>query len=338
MKQWIVFFTLILLMILIFYNLNIQARKPILTGPYLGQNLPGDIPEYFAPGSVTTKHHEHSAPAVSPDGKWVFWSAFLAPLQSGAPQVILYSKHENGQWSAPEVATFSGQYMEGGPVFSVDGQRIYYGSCRPLKNGGKPKDWDIWYVKKTMLGWSEPINVGKPVNTQEDEGQPSITRDNTLYFISQDKAYKYNLCISRSRFLDGQYQTPEVLGEPINIKGTYSWCPCIAPDERFLLFASERKDDMGFGDIYISHRRPDDTWTEPVNLGEPVCSKNQDRFPGLSPDGKVLFFTSKRKTFGSYFDKPQSLDSLMVIYSKPGNGLEDIYWVDAKIIEDLKSD
>jgi len=336
MKQWIVFVTLMLLMILIFYNLDVQAKKPILKGPYLGQKAPGMVPEYFAPGIVTTKYHEHSAPAVSPDGKWIFWSAFLAPLQSGAPQVILYSKQENRQWTSPEVAPFSGQYMEGGPVFSMDGQRIYYGSCRPLRRNGEPKDWDIWYVNKTPDGWSEPINVGSPVNSDKDEGQPTITRDGTLYFISQDKDYKYNLCISRARFVNGQYKAPEVLGEPINMKGTYAWCPFVAPDESYLLFASERKDDLGFGDIRISHRLPDDTWTEPINLGKPVCSKNQDRFPGISPDGKVLFFTSKRKSFGSYYKEPQSLDELRNRYSKPGNGLEDIYWVDAKVIENLK--
>jgi hypothetical protein len=80
----------------------------------------------------------------------------------------------------------------------------------------------------------------------------------------------------------------------------------------------------------------EDGWSELKNLGLPVCSKNDDRFPGISPDGKVLFFTSKRKTFGPYFKKPQTLDTLMNLYLNPGNGLEDIYWVNTKIITKMK--
>lgn len=277
---------------------------PILKGPYLGQKMPGEIPEFFAPGILTTRYHEHSAPAISPDGEWIFWSAFLAPLQSGAPQVILYSRVKNGKWTLPEVAPFSGQYSDGGPCFSTDGQKIFFSSSRPINGKGEPKDLDIWFVQKTQEGWSEPINLGFPVNSEKDESQPSITQDGNLYFISEHPDYEYNLCISRASLKNDRYESPVRLEEPINIKGLYSWCPCISPDERFLLFTSERDDCLGFGDIYISFRRTDDSWTEPKNLAGPVCSKNDDRFPGLSPDGKVLFFSSRRIFFGTYYEHP----------------------------------
>ena len=127
---------------------------PVLKGPYLGQQLPGDTPEFFAPGIVTTRYHEHSAPAFSPDGSEVYWSAFLGPLQSKAPQVILYSEQKNGIWTKPEVAPFSGQYTEGNPFFSIDGSILFYGSKRPKNGKGEPEDRDIWYVERTSTGWS----------------------------------------------------------------------------------------------------------------------------------------------------------------------------------------
>jgi hypothetical protein len=43
--------------------------SPRLTGDYLGQPLPGATPAVFARGIVSTGHHEHSAPALSPDGR-----------------------------------------------------------------------------------------------------------------------------------------------------------------------------------------------------------------------------------------------------------------------------
>jgi hypothetical protein len=303
---------------------------------YLDQELPGREPVYFAPGVVTSRYHEHSAPAVSPDGKWIFWSVFLGPLQSNAPQVILFCQLTGDGWTPPAVAPFSGRYMDGGPVFSPDGKKLYFGSCRPIEERGEPKDWDIWAVEKLGNGWGKPANVGAPVNTAKDEGQPSITQNGTLYFISENSDFKYNLCISRARLVNGRYTAPETLDEPINVKGTYAWCPFIAPDESYLLFTSEREGGLGRGDIYISRRRGNGTWTEPRNLGAPICSPNDDRFPGVSPDGKIVFFTSRRQTFSDHYTKPQSLDGLLNRYLQPGNGLEDIFWVDAKIIDDLR--
>jgi hypothetical protein len=87
--------------------------------------------------------------------------------------------------------------------------------------------------------------------------------------------------------------------------------PCIAPDEGYLLFSSDR---TGAGDIYLSRRLADGRWTEPVSLGEPVNSPRDETFPGLSPDGKYLFFA--RDT--------------------PGRK-HDVYWVDAATLSALHS-
>jgi hypothetical protein len=42
---------------------------------------------------------------------------------------------------------------------------------------------------------------------------------------------------------------------------------------------------------YLSRRRADGTWTEPVSLGEPVNTRRIERFPIVSPEGRYLFFT-----------------------------------------------
>ena len=55
-------------------------------------------------------------------------------------------------------------------------------------------------------------------------------------------------------------------------------------------------------------------WKEPVNMGKSINTDRQERFPGVSPDGKYLFFT--RWHSSPYY--------------------HDLYWVDAGIIDDLK--
>ena len=87
----------------------------------------------------------------------------------------------------------------------------------------------------------------------------------------------------------------------------------IAPDESYLIFSSDRPGGFGNVDLYISYKKGDGTWTEPKNMGRNINSGGAV-FPSVTDDGRFLFFQSRRG----------------------GNG--DIYWVDAKIIEELKPD
>jgi hypothetical protein len=86
----------------------------------------------FAPGNITTEYHEHSSPVFSPDGSEVYWSVFF---NFWGPQVIMTMRMENGRWTQPEVAPFSGQYSDGNPCFLEDGKRIFFESRRPVHAG-----------------------------------------------------------------------------------------------------------------------------------------------------------------------------------------------------------
>ena len=100
---------------------------------------------------------------------------------------------------------------------------------------------------------------------------------------------------------------------PINT-GYNEHDPYIAPDESYLIFTSNRPGGYESADLYICFKNTDDSWAEPINMGNKINSDKYDYCPILSPDGKYLFFSSYRT----------------------GNG--DIYWVDAKVIEELKPD
>ena len=67
MKQKVIFIGIIISTVIIFSNCNRQVDFPALKGPYLGQKPPGNTPELFAPGIVSTRHYENSI-TLSPDG------------------------------------------------------------------------------------------------------------------------------------------------------------------------------------------------------------------------------------------------------------------------------
>ncbi len=302
-----------------------------IEGPYLGQEFPGPEPRLFAPGVVSTGLDELNA-VFAPNGDEFFFSV---KLPGEGRHTMMAMAQVDGHWTAPEVLPFSGRYAEADPAFSPDGNRLFFVSRRPLGGTGDPKDWDIWTVDRTAGGWGEPQVLGGPINTDQHEIHPSFTRDGTLYFSSNRTGGYGAFDIYRSRFVDGVYGEPENLGAAVNTpRGEGD--VFVAPDERYIVFSGSRADGYGRDDLYVSFRRSDGSWTEARNLGEAVNSATIEYTPQVSPDGRYLFFTSYRQPPRDYATPNiQSYDQLERLYSTPQNGLGDIYWVDARVIEAL---
>jgi hypothetical protein len=311
---------------------------PDLSGPYLGQNPPGATPELFAPGIVTTGMYTRDV-AMTPDGNELYFGV----LESGFT-VIMQSTLEDGRWTEPEVAPFSRdpRFFNLEPHISPDGQRFFFLSNRPPRDADPEDDdvgrWtneDIWVMDRTDEGWSEPYNLGPPVNTEGAEFFPSVTRDGTLYF-TRGETDPAGSAIYRSRFVDGQYTEPERLGPEVNSTPS-QYNAFVAPDESYLIVPTDRRDDsFGSSDYYIVFRDEDDTWSEPVNMGEEVNTAFVEMSPYVSPDGKYFFFMSTRRIGRDEWPERLTSRYLRDRYENPGNGNAGIYWVDAGFIERLR--
>jgi hypothetical protein len=113
------------------------------------------------------------------------------------------------------------------------------------------------------------------------------------------------------------------MDERFNIRDA-DWTPFIAPDESYFIFCSFRKGGFGSGDLYISFKQADGSWGDVINMGDRINTDLNKRFPIVTPDGKYLFFNSTRKIAGAGANEP-------------GNGAGDVYWIAAKIIEELRA-
>jgi hypothetical protein len=204
------------------------------------------------------------------------------------------------------------------PAFSPDGHRVYFFAPRPGSDAAQNNEstLDIWVAEKQGDAWSEPKCLKLVARYPElrEAAMPRIARNGTLYFIGYAPGTKSNHGIYRSELVNGEYAKPQLLPRSINLPPSLNWAPFIAPDEGYLLFSSNRTGSFDdYGDLYISRRLADGSWTDPVSLGEPVNTPRQEVFPGLSPDGKYLFFC--RDT--------------------PGHQ-NDVYWVSAASIPALR--
>ncbi len=182
-----------------------------------------------------------------------------------------------------------------------------------LDGSGPPKNIDIWKTSKGKTNWAEPYKLSSPVNTEKFDSWPSYSKDNTLYFFSTRDGGLGRADLYRSKLIDGKYSTVENLGENINTE-FFDHDPCIAPDESFLIWCSNKPGEYGKNDLFISYRQQDNSWTPAINMSEMINSSEDETRPYITQDGEYLFF----------------------IRDKSGN--KDIYWADAKIIEKLKPD
>ena len=306
---------------------------PELSGPYLGQEPPGLEPEIFAPGIVSTGLATRDI-AMTPDGNELYFAVTL-----GGRTMIMETRQQDGLWTEPAVAPFSGRFLDIEPTISPDGQRFFFLSTRPQAGQEEKPGWvyqDIWVMDREGGAWSEPYNLGPPVNSDAPEYFPSVTTDNTIYFTREGEDRVS--ATWRSRLVDGAYTEPEMLGPEVNC-GSNRFNVFVAPDEAFAIVPNVgREDAIGGVDYYVVFRSEDDTWSEPINMG-PAINQPEGRewSASLSPDGKYLFFMSSR-AYGET-DIPltsNSLTDLLGLSTQPGWGSSDIWWVSAEVIEQLR--
>jgi len=319
MKKLVFLFSFIFTLVFIFNQVSAKDDFPVLKGPYLGQKPPGMTPEIFAPGIVSTGFDELFG-CFTQDGKEFYYILGGPPVWT-----IMVMKQKNGIWSKPQIASFSGQYIEKF-CLSPDGNKIVLTSLRPIKDGEKrSKEYNTWILKRTPTGWSQP----KLIRILAGAFAPSMAANGNLYFFMGAQGSQ-DLYISK--FIDGKYQNPINLGDRVNSDQPES-DPFVAPDESYLIFCSNRREGKG---LYICYKTKNHTWTEAKNMGSIIKSFGGCNPSSVSPDGKYFFFFSNHFKYDFMRDQPISYEEKIQILKKPGNGSLDIYWVDAKIIEDLK--
>jgi len=267
---------------------------------YFGQSPPGSSPEIFAPGIISGNGRMHCFPATSNDLKEIYWMEI--------PPKIMYSKYENGKWTEADIPDFTKNVVCLRPSFSNDSKHLYFAS----NMSGSFGSLDIWHVQVNDSGYSVPVNLGVPVNTEYFEAQQTFTKNGTIYYTGYVRGKKWNRGILYAEFSNGKYLEPITLPEPINIidSNSIDYTPFISPNEDFLLFASNRHNPSEEScRIYVSFFEKG-KWSSPVNMNSYFNFDKDSRDPYISPDSKYLFFSSD----------------------------ENIYWISSKIIHKIKKE
>jgi len=221
--------------------------------------------------------------------------------KSFTTNTVITTKEINGIWKKPSIADFSGKVFDFEPHITPDGRKMIFGSMRTLPGVEKNDGLHQWFLANINGEWSKPKPMGSPFK----DGfcmYVSVAENGNIYFTGNDGIYL-------SKFLNGKYSSPEKLSDVIN-NLQYAAHPFIALDESYLIFDAQPQE--GNSELFISFRNNNETWSVPRKFDSNFNTDQGELCAFVTRDGKYLFFSRL----------------------SPGKG--DIYWVSAKIIEELR--
>ena len=179
---------------------------------------------------------------------------------------------------------------EGAQTISANGKFMVYTVCNRKGVIGR---CDLYFSEKLGNIWSEPQNMGEPINTTYKETQPSLSSDGrTLYFISdRSGGYGKHDIWTSHKDINDKWTKPVNLGELIN-SGGFESSPFIHHDNNTLYFSSNYHMGMGGFDLFYSRRNSKGEWGKPVNIGYPINTHRDEIGLIITAKGDNAYYSS----------------------------------------------
>ncbi len=273
------------------HEAKLQMSRPLnLPITNLGENVNSRFDDY--------------APSITADGKTMIFTSRRPDTQGGKVD----EKSDNKYFEDIYITHFdwaSNSWSEAEPIpgrinspghdaslgISKDGTMIFI-----YRNDGNLYIGDIFLSKISVSSgkWGNPKPLNKAVNSSYFESSASLTADGkTLYFVSErpkGSVGQADIYVSQ-RISKYVWSEPKNLGPVVNTKedeiGVF-----IHPDGKTLFFSSKGHKNMGGYDIFMTRLQDDSTWSEPVNLGYPINTVDDDLHFVLSADYKTAYYSS----------------------------------------------
>jgi tetratricopeptide (TPR) repeat protein len=283
---------------------KLKSQKNIKNCEFAIEAMKNPVP--FNPinigGSINTGDDEYW-PSITADGHTLMFTRQIYAASSFGSMVTtqedfyLSFQSDNGWQKAINAGPpLNTKQNEGAQTLSSNGNYMYFTAC---DRAGGLGSCDIYFSAFNDSHWSQPVNIGKPVNTSSWESTPSISADGNLLFFSSSrpgglggKDIWYSVINSK-----GTWSNPVNLGTKVNTEGD-EMSPFIHFDGKTLYFASDGRPGMGGFDIYLTRMKEDSSWTDIQNLGYPINTYNDEMGLIIEAEGQKAYFSSKRDNTG----------------------------------------
>ena len=212
---------------------------------------------------------------------------------------IFISYKQENQWTraeniSPRINTL---YFESNLAISDNGRELY---IYVDENGG-----DVYISNKQNSGvWTRPEPIGGSINTANKETSVSLSPDGKVIFFASDRTGTMGGLDIYYSIKDRRGDWTEIrnIGPPINTTSNDDF-PFMDYDGKTLYFSSEGHEGMGGYDIYKTvYDSAEKKWINPVNIGYPINTPDNDISFITTLDGKKGYFSSVKEDGFGYQD------------------------------------
>jgi Tol biopolymer transport system component len=196
-------------------------------------------------------------------------------------------------------SALNSEYAEYGPVITPDEESIIFTYRGKMSTGGlvdannKPDKYgdyneDILISKKINGIWQKPEPLAG-LNAVGNDAVIALSPDGNELFVFKTEGDNGDIYVCKRE--GTTYGSPVKLNSSINSEyweGSLS----ISTDQKKLFFASSRPGGFGGKDLYVAIKGEDGAWGNVQNLGAKINTTYDEDAPFISPDGRVLVFSS----------------------------------------------
>ena len=281
-------------------------RSPVTFNPAnLGANINTDADEYL--------------PALSADGSTLIFTR-SKKVDDFRNEDFYLSYNNTDDWQLAENLgePINTPQNEGAQCITADGLTLYFTACSRNDSYGR---CDIYESNFVNDKWTEPVNLGDNINTENWESQPAISADGRqLFFVSNRSGGRggKDIWVSYKNAI-GTWTKARNLGKDINTsKDDIS--PFLHWDNQTLYYSSKGFVGMGGFDIFLSRLDESGNWGVVKNIGYPINSPSDENSLIVAKDGRTAYFASAyfnegRSDLDLYtFDLPQESRAREVAY------------------------
>jgi outer membrane protein OmpA-like peptidoglycan-associated protein len=238
-------------------------------------------------------------------------------------------------------AGINSAYFDFSPAFYGEKSVVFSSTKSTAKTLARKHSWtNESYTNLYLVDFenesvkSTPKGLNTKINKFYNESSAVFTKDGkTMYFTRNNQLKTRAKTDTLNTVLlkiykathDGSKWT-NVIELPFNSDNFSCAHPALSPDEKELYFSSNRPGTKGMSDIYKIAILENDTFGEPVNLGDTINTEGRETFPFITQDNVLIFASDARAGLGGldlYFTYLDSEKKEIKTFAQPINSSFD---------------
>lgn len=227
--------------------------------------------------------------SISADGKLLFLTICGGASGKGSCD-IYYSLKKDSVWANPQKVPkpVSTHFWESQPFLSYDGTKLFFVSNRDGGIGGMDiYQCDVKYIG-SLIKFENVRNIGRPVNTENNEFSPYLSYDQTTFYFSSDGHVGMGGDdIYKAIYADNRFSDIRNLGFPINTHFNEGGYTAGLNSSRAFFYSNRSIDSLRSKDILKIIKPPYNA------LNVYLCGKLIDKNTKKCIGGNICFLVQK---------------------------------------------